>query len=43
MNLLIVILWGVAGIATLCLKEIPKFSYAVCWMVLMVYLIARLM
>ena len=38
-ELFLVIIWTIAGVMTLCLDEVPKVSYAVCWVVLMMSLI----
>ena len=33
------VIWLIAGVMNLCSKKIDKFSYAIMWIVLMVYLI----
>ena len=38
-ELFLVIIWTIAGVMTLCLNEVPKVSYAVCWVILMMWLI----
>lgn len=41
LSLFNVIIWAIAGILNLSCKEISKFSYAIMWVVLMMYLIDR--
>lgn len=33
------IIWGIAGVITLAMKEVSKFSYGICWFCLMFSLI----
>lgn len=43
LKIITVVLWGIAGVLELVLPEkISKFDYAICWITLMVGLIARL-
>lgn len=43
MDIFLVILWTIAGILTLCCKQVSKLSYAVTWIVLMSFLIMEAM
>lgn len=38
-ELALVIIWTFVGAITLCMKEVDKFSYAMCWVTLMAWLI----
>lgn len=42
-ELVLVIIWTIVGVLTLCQKEVDKFSFAMCWIVLMAFLIDRLL
>ena len=37
-----VVIWAIAGIFTLCLNEVPKVSFAMCWGTLMLWLVRGL-
>jgi hypothetical protein len=40
-ELILIIIWTISGVLTLCQKEVDKFSFALCWIVLMACLIDR--
>jgi hypothetical protein len=42
LEIFMVSIWAIAGISTLCMNEVPKVSYAVCWGTLMMWLIKYL-
>ena len=42
MNIVAFVCWLIAGLIVLSLRNIPKFHYALCWITLMVNLLAKL-
>ena len=42
LEIIMVAIWVIAGISTLCLNKVPKISYALCWLTLMMWMIKDL-
>ena len=38
MDLFLIIIWAASGVITLCLDKIPKATYAITWLTLMMYI-----